>query len=115
LKQIVNRYADKISRNSATWGGHLEIVAAATQFNVNIVIVSDNEKNEIVSPLVNIEGEKNNTARKTWTIVYWKHKFALGAHYESTVPGVAVASSAPSAIAKKENENDDDDEESDGE
>lgn len=46
--------------------------------------------------------KKKKKLKKSWTIVYWKHKFALGAHYESTVPGVA--------IAKKENENDDDEE-----
>ena len=110
----VNKYAEKMTKSSETWGGHLEIVAAASVFNVKINVVYDQPNPQEVLPVsasASASAGTSSSSMKTWTIVWWQQKFALGAHYEPTVP--ATTSSNSEQQAKKEDEkkeSDDDDE-----
>lgn len=97
----VQMYADKISKNSEIWGGHLEIVAAASLFNVSISVISDKETQVV-------EAANGTKATTRWTLIWWQHKFALGAHYEATVEGVATMSASTKTGSDREDEDDDD-------
>ena len=75
LEEPLDQYVTTI-RNTGEWGGHLEILALAKAYEVNINILQGNGKVE------KIESGTDNETRTLW-LAYYHHSFGLGEHYNS--------------------------------
>ena len=75
LEEPLDQYVKTI-RDTGEWGGHLEILALAKAYGVDINILQGNGKVE------KIECGIGNEARKLW-LAYYHHSFGLGEHYNS--------------------------------
>ena len=75
LEEPLDQYVITI-RNTGEWGGHLEILALAKAYEVNINILQGNGKVE------KIESGTDNETRTLW-LAYYHHSFGLGEHYNS--------------------------------
>ena len=75
LEEPLDQYVTTI-RDTGEWGGHLEILALAKAYEVNINILQGNGKVE------KIECGAANEARTLW-LAYYHHSFGLGEHYNS--------------------------------
>ncbi|KAK3989273.1 hypothetical protein QBC44DRAFT_241899 [Cladorrhinum sp. PSN332] len=76
IEEAFDDYVDKI-RDTAEWGGHLELSALANAYGVEIRVVQDG-RTEVVSPSGGSEEEK-----KTLWLAYYRHGYGLGEHYNS--------------------------------
>ena len=75
LEEPLDRYVSTI-RDTGEWGGHLEILALAKAYGVNINVLQGNGKVE------EIECGIGNEPRTLW-LAYCHHSFGLGEHYNS--------------------------------
>ena len=75
LEEPLDQYVTTI-RDTGEWGGHLEILALAKAYEVNINILQGNGKVE------KIECGTGNETRTLW-LAYYHHSFGLGEHYNS--------------------------------
>ena len=75
LEEPLDRYVS-IIRDTGEWGGHLEILALAKAYGVNINVLQGNGKVE------EIECDIGNEPRTLW-LAYYYHSFGLGEHYNS--------------------------------
>lgn len=86
MEEPIISYVSKIER-TAEWGGHLELVALAKTFGVEINVVQDGKINKI-EPDAHA-GESNGPAsertKKIW-LAYYHHGYGLGEHYNSLRP-----------------------------
>ncbi|KAH8602157.1 hypothetical protein B0O99DRAFT_131014 [Bisporella sp. PMI_857] len=73
LDEPLDQYVRKI-RDTAEWGGHLELLALAKTYNVEICVLQD------IGPQTIEPGA--DAAEKIW-LAYYKHGFGLGEHYNS--------------------------------
>ncbi|PBP17546.1 OTU-like cysteine protease [Diplocarpon rosae] len=73
LDEPLGQYVEKI-RDTAEWGGHLELLALAKNYNVEICVLQDGAQQ-------NIEGGGKDS-EKIW-LAYYRHGFGLGEHYNS--------------------------------
>lgn len=81
LEEPIESYTHKI-RDTAEWGGHLELQAIAKAFNVNINILQASGAVEEIKP--------EQPSEKTAWLAYYRHSFGLGEHYNAlkkAVPG----------------------------
>ena len=76
LEEPVISYTSKIER-TAEWGGHLELVALAKSYGVEINVLQDGKIDKI-EPGEEAEGE-----RKSIWLAYYHHGYGLGEHYNS--------------------------------
>jgi OTU domain-containing protein 6 len=76
LDEPLDQYASKI-RDTAEWGGHLELLALAKTYNVQICVLQDGATQNIEPGL---EGKPE--PEKIW-LAYYRHGFGLGEHYNS--------------------------------
>lgn len=76
LEEPLAQYVEKI-RNTAEWGGHLELLALARFYNVIICVVQDGAR-QTIEPLQN----QNRQPPKLW-LAYYRHGYGLGEHYNS--------------------------------
>ncbi|KAG0652253.1 OTU domain-containing 2 [Hyphodiscus hymeniophilus] len=76
LDEPLTAYVEKI-RDTAEWGGHLELLALAKTYNVEIHVLQ-NGGAQTIEPG---EGEGNRT-EKIW-LAFYRHGFGLGEHYNS--------------------------------
>ena len=76
LEEPLDSYVAKI-RDTAEWGGQLELLALANTYNVEIHVIQDG-RTEVVSPT--IEGDEE--PKKIW-LAYYRHGYGLGEHYNS--------------------------------
>lgn len=76
LEEPLEGYVEKI-RATAEWGGHLELLALAKSYNVEICVLQDGGKQSI-EPGLEGKGEPE----KIW-LAYYRHGFGLGEHYNS--------------------------------
>jgi OTU domain-containing protein 6 len=76
LDEPLDQYVEKI-RDTAEWGGHLELLALAKTYNVEICVLQDGIAQNIEPGL---EGSKE--PEKIW-LAYYRHNFGLGEHYNS--------------------------------
>ncbi|KAK1829071.1 otu-like cysteine protease [Podospora conica] len=76
LEEPVGEYAARI-RDTAEWGGELELSALARAYGVEIRVVQDG-RTEVVAPFEEGEG-----GRKTLWLAYYRHGYGLGEHYNS--------------------------------
>ena len=75
LEEPLDQYVTTI-RDTGEWGGHLEILALAKAYQVNINILQGNGKVE------KIECGTDNENMTLW-LAYYHHSFGLGEHYNS--------------------------------
>ena len=75
LEQPLEKYVTTI-RDTGEWGGHLELLALAKAYEVNINVLQGNGKVE------KIECGIDNETRTLW-LAYYHHSFGLGEHYNS--------------------------------
>ncbi|TVY29550.1 OTU domain-containing protein [Lachnellula hyalina] len=76
LDEPLDKYVEKI-RDTAEWGGHLELHALAKTYNVEICVLQNGGAQNIEPRL---EGSKD--PEKIW-LAYYRHGFGLGEHYNS--------------------------------
>ncbi|KAK3360286.1 hypothetical protein B0T25DRAFT_515618 [Lasiosphaeria hispida] len=76
LEEPWESYVAKI-RDTAEWGGQLELSALANAYGVEIRVVQD-RRTEVVAPQGEEDGE-----RKTLWLAYYRHGYGLGEHYNS--------------------------------
>lgn len=75
LEQPLEEYITSI-RDTAEWGGHLELMALAQAYGVNINVLQGDGKVE------KIECGKETSDKQLW-LAYYRHSFGLGEHYNS--------------------------------
>lgn len=75
LEEPLDQYVTTI-RDTGEWGGHLEILALAKAYEVDINVLQGDGKVE------RIECGIDNQPRVLW-LAYYHHSFGLGAHYNS--------------------------------
>lgn len=76
LDEPLGSYLDKM-RNTAEWGGQLELAALANAYGVEIRVVQDG-KTEEVKPSIG-----NQKSPVTIWLAYYRHGYGLGEHYNS--------------------------------
>lgn len=75
LEQPIQEYI-RIIRDTAEWGGHLELMALAQAYGVTINVLQGDGKVE------KIKGCKESSDKQLW-LAYYRHSFGLGEHYNS--------------------------------
>ncbi|KAL8833296.1 MAG: hypothetical protein Q9170_004355 [Blastenia crenularia] len=75
LEEPLDDYVHKI-RNTGEWGGHLELLALAKAYNVDINVLQSNGHVERVDA-------GTGGARLAFWLAYYHHSFGLGEHYNS--------------------------------
>ncbi|KAJ1326250.1 OTU domain-containing protein 6 [Microdochium nivale] len=84
-------YIEKM-RNTAAWGGQLELTALANVYGVEIRVVQDG-RTETIAPSSSSSGgagdkdEKEKNKRTIW-LAYYRHGYGLGEHYNSLRPAL---------------------------
>lgn len=77
LEEPLSTYTQKI-RETAEWGGHLELLAISRAFRVGISVLQGDGKVEEIDP-----GDAKRTDDATVWLAYYRHSFGLGEHYNS--------------------------------
>lgn len=75
LEHPLEEYTRSI-RDTAEWGGHLELMALAQAYRVTINVLQGDGKVE------KIECGKESSDKQLW-LAYYRHSFGLGEHYNS--------------------------------
>jgi len=75
LEEPLDQYVRMI-RETGEWGGHLEILALAKAYQVDINVLYGNGKVD------KIECGSDTTTEQIW-LAYYRHSFGLGEHYNS--------------------------------
>ncbi|KAK7932139.1 hypothetical protein PG985_002851 [Apiospora marii] len=73
-------YVAKI-RDTAEWGGQLELMALARSYGVEIKVVQE-QRTETIDP-GELGGDGEGGERKTIWLAYYRHGYGLGEHYNS--------------------------------
>lgn len=76
LEESVESYVRKM-RDTAEWGGQIELAAVANVYGVEVWVVQDRET-EVVRPVEAVDGE----GKRIW-LAYYRHGYGLGEHYNS--------------------------------
>jgi len=79
LEEGVDGYVGRI-RDTAEWGGELELSALANAYGVEIRVVQGGSRVEVVKPG---EGREKEGEGKTLWLAYYRHGYGLGEHYNS--------------------------------
>jgi len=74
MEEPIETYTHKI-KDTAEWGGHLELQAIAKAFNVNINVLQSSGHIERLQP--------DQASDKEIWLAYYKHSFGLGEHYNA--------------------------------
>ncbi|KAI1350864.1 OTU domain-containing protein 6B [Xylaria sp. FL0043] len=77
LEEPLESYVPRI-RDTAEWGGQLELLALASAYQVEIKVVQDG-RTETIEP----GGGGGAVDRKTIWLAYYRHGYGLGEHYNS--------------------------------
>lgn len=92
LEESLPTYVHKI-RDTAEWGGQLELMALAKTYGVTINVLQGDGRVEAIAPENSIDaGAKveGNKDKQLW-LAYYRHGFGLGEHYNSLRPGAQEA------------------------
>ncbi|KXX73878.1 OTU domain-containing protein 2 [Madurella mycetomatis] len=89
LDEPLEEYAARI-RDTAEWGGQLELSALASAYGVEIRVVqgggsAGENRIEVVKPSAEVgeaEGESQDERKALW-LAYYRHGYGLGEHYNS--------------------------------
>ncbi|KAI2630094.1 OTU-domain-containing protein [Xylaria nigripes] len=79
LEEPLDSYVPKI-RDTAEWGGQLELLALASAYGVDIKVVQDG-RTETIQPSGGAVGQEGE--RATIWLAYYRHGYGLGEHYNS--------------------------------
>lgn len=80
LEEDLGSYVRKI-RDTAEWGGQLELLALASVYGVDVCVVQDG-RTEVIQPSGGGEAKKGEERKKIW-LAYYRHGYGLGEHYNS--------------------------------
>ncbi|KAI7788132.1 otu domain-containing protein 6b [Diaporthe eres] len=80
LEEDMGSYVHKI-RDTAEWGGQLELLALASVYGVEVCVVQDG-RTEVISPSGGGEVKEGEERKKIW-LAYYRHGYGLGEHYNS--------------------------------
>lgn len=80
LEEDLGSYVRKI-RDTAEWGGQLELLALASVYGVEIGVVQDG-RTEVIQPSGDEEVKEGEERKKIW-LAYYRHGYGLGEHYNS--------------------------------
>lgn len=80
LEEDLGSYVRKI-RDTAEWGGQLELLALASVYGVEIGVVQDG-RTEVIQPSGDGDVNEGEERRKIW-LAYYRHGYGLGEHYNS--------------------------------
>ncbi|UKZ90996.1 uncharacterized protein TrAFT101_005993 [Trichoderma asperellum] len=78
LEEDFEGYVKKM-RDTAEWGGQLELMAVARRYGVEIKVIQDGRTENISGK----EGEEEGDEAKTLWLAYYRHGYGLGEHYNS--------------------------------
>ncbi|TPX15771.1 uncharacterized protein E0L32_000105 [Thyridium curvatum] len=85
LEEPLGTYAARI-RDTAEWGGQLELAALASRYGVEIRVLQDG-RTEVIEPAAGDGGAAAGGGaggkRKTVWLAYYRHGYGLGEHYNS--------------------------------
>lgn len=79
LDEPLDAYVQKI-RDTAEWGGQLELTALAKTYNITINVLQGDGRVE------KIQGDHVNHGKHQAWLAYYRHGFGLGEHYNSLKP-----------------------------
>ncbi|KAK8201667.1 hypothetical protein IWZ01DRAFT_443138 [Phyllosticta capitalensis] len=79
LEEPLDSYVVKV-RDTGEWGGHMELIALARTYGVNIKILHADGRVDTIEP--GDEGNAGGEQKELW-LAYYKHGFGLGEHYNS--------------------------------
>ncbi|KAK3370261.1 hypothetical protein B0H63DRAFT_312496 [Podospora didyma] len=88
LEEPLDDYVAKI-RDTAEWGGQLELAALANAYSVEIKVVQDG-RTEVVRP----QTEEKHDGLKTLWLAYYRHGYGLGEHYNSLRKAATAAAAS---------------------
>lgn len=80
LEEDLGSYVRKI-RDTAEWGGQLELLALASVYGIQVCVVQDG-RTEVISPSGGGEVKEGEERKKIW-LAYYRHGYGLGEHYNS--------------------------------
>ncbi|KAL1877902.1 OTU protein [Diaporthe australafricana] len=80
LEEDLGSYVRKI-RDTAEWGGQLELLALASVYGVEVCVVQDG-RTEVIRPNGGEEAKEGEERKKVW-LAYYRHGYGLGEHYNS--------------------------------
>ncbi|KAI1186582.1 OTU domain-containing protein 6B [Nemania serpens] len=86
LEEPLDSYVPKI-RDTAEWGGQLELLALAAAYGVEIKVVQDGRTETIGSPSSGGGGAEVEAEDRTIWLAYYRHGYGLGEHYNSLRKG----------------------------
>ncbi|KAL6904897.1 hypothetical protein GGI43DRAFT_294572 [Trichoderma evansii] len=90
LEEDFESYVKKM-RDTAEWGGQLELMAVARRYGVEIKVIQDGRTENISGK----EGEGDEA--KTLWLAYYRHGYGLGEHYNSLRRATTTTTAAPTA------------------
>ncbi|AEO62331.1 uncharacterized protein THITE_2106393 [Thermothielavioides terrestris NRRL 8126] len=86
LEEPVEGYVARI-RDTAEWGGQLELSALANAYGVEIRVVQGAGRVEVIKPSAadgdSSSGDGRGEGTKTLWLAYYRHGYGLGEHYNS--------------------------------
>ena len=83
LEEGVEGYVARV-RDTAEWGGEVELSALANVYGVEIRVVQGGGRVEVVKPTTStVEGKEKEREGKTLWLAYYRHGYGLGEHYNS--------------------------------
>lgn len=74
-EEPLHEHVEKI-RDTAEWGGHLELIALAKSYQVEICVLQDGDQ-QVIRPGYGVKEPE-----RIW-LAYYRHGFGLGEHYNS--------------------------------
>lgn len=80
LEEDLGSYVRKI-RDTAEWGGQLELLALASVYGVEVCVVQDG-RTEVIQPNGGGDAKEGEERKKIW-LAYYRHGYGLGEHYNS--------------------------------
>lgn len=80
LEEDFGSYVRKI-RDTAEWGGQLELLALASVYGVEVCVVQDG-RTEVIQPSGGGDAKEVEERKKVW-LAYYRHGYGLGEHYNS--------------------------------
>jgi OTU domain-containing protein 6 len=92
LEEDFGGYVKKM-RDTAEWGGQLELMAVARRYGVEIKVIQDGRTENISGK----EGEGEGDETKTLWLAYYRHGYGLGEHYNSLRRATTTTTAAKTA------------------
>lgn len=94
LEEDFGGYVKKM-RDTAEWGGQLELMAVARRYGVEIKVIQDGRTENISGRQEEKEGEGDEA--KTLWLAYYRHGYGLGEHYNSLRRATTTTTAATTA------------------